>query len=107
MSGSLNILWWVGLALLFFWVMHRAGCGSMMGRDRGRAGRHAQHAPSGTPVDPVCGMEVDPAKAAGTRVADGETYFFCSQTCLDAFDRDAAMYAHHEQRAERRQHAGC
>jgi YHS domain-containing protein len=39
-------------------------------------------------------MEVDPANAAGTRVVAGETYFLCSQTCLDALDKDATMYTH-------------
>lgn len=79
------------------------------GRESGRPDGRAARSTSGKPIDPVCGMDVDPAKAAGTRVADGETYFFCSQTCLDAFDKNAAMYAHrpHEGTSERpHQHAG-
>jgi len=35
--------------------------------------------------DPVCGMQVDPAKAAGTSQHQGQTYHFCSQSCLDKF----------------------
>lgn len=114
-SSALSLLWWVVIGLLFFWIMSRGGCGGMMrsrGREResGRTNGHAARSASGKPVDPVCGMEVEPAAAAGTRVAAGVTYFFCSETCLAAFDKDPAMYAqHHEVRPEERphQHAGC
>jgi len=35
--------------------------------------------------DPVCGMDVDPASAAGTEEYAGQTYSFCSQACLERF----------------------
>jgi P-type Cu+ transporter len=38
--------------------------------------------------DPVCGMMIDPAKAAATRVHKGTTYYFCAQGCAKAFDKD-------------------
>jgi Cu+-exporting ATPase len=38
--------------------------------------------------DPVCGMQVDPATAAGTSEYQGTTYFFCSMGCKRQFDRD-------------------
>jgi Cu+-exporting ATPase len=28
--------------------------------------------------DPVCGMQVDPAKTAGSSEYNGKTYYFCS-----------------------------
>lgn len=31
--------------------------------------------------DVVCGMQVDPTKAARTSQHDGRTYYFCSQSC--------------------------
>lgn len=37
--------------------------------------------------DPVCGMEIDPAQAAETRLVDGQTIYFCSQHCAQQFDR--------------------
>ncbi len=37
-------------------------------------------------VDPVCGMTVDPARAAGTSERDGVRYYFCSQGCKQKFD---------------------
>jgi Cu+-exporting ATPase len=36
-------------------------------------------------VDPVCGMEVDPASAAATAEVDGVTEYFCSTGCRDHF----------------------
>jgi len=33
-------------------------------------------------TDPVCGMKVIPAQAAGSLQRDGQTYYFCSQHCI-------------------------
>lgn len=38
-------------------------------------------------TDPVCGMKVDRAKAI-RRESGGETYYFCSEHCLHAFEAD-------------------
>jgi Cu+-exporting ATPase len=43
-------------------------------------------------IDPVCGMTVNPATAAGSFEHAGETYFFCSAHCLDAFRKDPARF---------------
>ncbi len=37
-------------------------------------------------VDPVCGMQIDPAKAAGKSEYKGKTYYFCSDRCKKTFD---------------------
>src|SRR3989338_397303 len=37
-------------------------------------------------TDPVCGMTVDEASAAGTSVFEGRTFYFCSAHCLRAFE---------------------
>jgi Cu+-exporting ATPase len=42
--------------------------------------------------DPVCGMTIDPARAAGSSAVDGETFYFCSPRCKAAFDADPATY---------------
>ncbi len=39
-------------------------------------------------VDPVCGMEVDPQKAAATLEHGGKTSYFCSPGCKTAFAKD-------------------
>ena len=36
-------------------------------------------------IDPVCGMTVDPATAAGSFAYEGTTYYFCCQGCLTKF----------------------
>lgn len=43
--------------------------------------------------DPVCGMNVDEKKAAGTAVYEGKTYYFCSPGCKATFDKDPGKYA--------------
>ena len=40
--------------------------------------------------DPVCGMEVDPAETDYSTEYDGETYYFCSESCMDSFDPEEA-----------------
>jgi len=44
-------------------------------------------------IDPVCGMQVDPATAAAIRTYDGRNWFFCNPGCAEAFDGDPARYA--------------
>jgi len=41
-----------------------------------------------TAIDPVCGMTVDPRRAAGSYEYRGTTYFFCSKSCLERFRAD-------------------
>src|SRR4029077_1563607 len=36
-------------------------------------------------TDPVCGMTVDPERAAGSWEYGGKTWHFCSQRCLETF----------------------
>ena len=43
--------------------------------------------------DVVCGMQVDPAKAAGKSEYNGKTYYFCSPACKRKFDANPAQYA--------------
>src|SRR5436190_8313083 len=43
-------------------------------------------------VDPVCGMIVDPAKAAGQFDHKGKTYYFCSKGCAAKFAADPEKY---------------
>ncbi|HEX8878505.1 MAG TPA: heavy metal translocating P-type ATPase, partial [Candidatus Acidoferrum sp.] len=38
--------------------------------------------------DPVCGMSVDPAKAAGRIEYSGKVYYFCSRRCADRYNQD-------------------
>ena len=42
--------------------------------------------------DPVCGMTVDPAKAAGSKEYQGTTYFFCGKGCVAKFHAAPGKY---------------
>ena len=43
-------------------------------------------------IDPVCGMTVDPAKAAGSHEHRGVAYYFCGKGCLARFQADPEKY---------------
>src|SRR5687767_8350243 len=43
-------------------------------------------------IDPVCGMTVDPAGAAGHTEYKGKTYYFCATSCLRKFTADPERY---------------
>ncbi len=42
--------------------------------------------------DPVCGMMVEPTRAAGKTAWQGQTYYFCSAGCKAAFDRNPSAF---------------
>jgi Cu+-exporting ATPase len=46
-----------------------------------------------TVVDPVCGMEVDTRRSAGSAVHANVTYHFCSSGCLQKFKANPERYA--------------
>jgi adenylate cyclase len=48
--------------------------------------------PPALPVDPVCHMAVDPARAFAHEVVDGIEYFLCSAECASAFAADPGAY---------------
>ena len=43
-------------------------------------------------IDPVCGMTVDPARAAGSWEYKGHTYYFCNPSCLARFQAAPNSY---------------
>src|SRR5581483_6688295 len=43
-------------------------------------------------IDPVCGMTVDPAKAAGSFEYNGTTFYFCGKGCLAKFSADPQKF---------------
>ena len=42
--------------------------------------------------DVVCGMLVDPTKAAATSEYNGKTYYFCAKACKIKFDANPSQY---------------
>ena len=89
-----------GLGTLLFWgalffVMMRFGCGAHMLGRHGAHGGHCSHGgktANGETRDPVCGMSVDPQRAAGASVHAATTYYFCSISCRDSFEKEPARY---------------
>ena len=62
----------------------------MLGTPPAQTPKHHSHAEmredkSGSEIDPVCGMTVNPATAAGSFNHAGKTYYFCSAGCLQKF----------------------
>jgi len=122
-----SLLWFLGIGLLFYWMMRKGGCGMHAGHSHGghehRAtgqgmnGAHTRlESHAGAVRDPVCGMQVDPARAAGTRNTMGRTFYLCSSVCLEKFDRDPESYARHAEvsapstmdaAGHRHGHGGC
>jgi YHS domain-containing protein len=43
-------------------------------------------------IDPVCKMEIDPARAAAQSSHHGQTYYFCCVGCKRSFDREPEKY---------------
>ena len=95
-----NILYFLLLAGLFFFMM-RVGCGAhVMGHGHHHGGDEAgEHSGDGNLrwiaprqfVDPVCGMTVQTA-GAKSAVHDGQVYYFCSQDCRQKFEAAPASY---------------
>lgn len=44
-------------------------------------------------IDPVCKMQVEPAKAADKADYAGQVYYFCSAACHQAFTEEPQKYA--------------
>ncbi|QEH31816.1 Silver exporting P-type ATPase [Aquisphaera giovannonii] len=56
-------------------------------------GKHPQAAGAvGRETDPVCGMTVDPARAAARAEHAGRSYFFCCEGCRKKFAADPATF---------------
>ncbi|MCS7045270.1 MAG: heavy metal translocating P-type ATPase [Gemmataceae bacterium] len=43
-------------------------------------------------TDPVCGMTIDPARAAGSMSYEGTVYYFCHRHCLEKFRGDPRRF---------------
>src|SRR5262245_14743279 len=52
----------------------------------------ASAAAAGKVRDPVCGMMIDPAKAAATFDYQGQTYYFCNPGCQKKFQANPDAY---------------
>jgi Cu+-exporting ATPase len=73
-----------------------AQMGGAEGGDPGARSSAAEHPPPAGSLaaekDPVCGMDVDPAHAAGRHEHGGTAYYFCSPGCREKFVADPSRY---------------
>ena len=60
-----------------------------------------------TVKDPVCGMEIETAAAAGHAEHAGQTYYFCGSECKKNFDHDPAQYMGKSTAAPKAGHGCC
>ena len=72
------------LAPLLAIALFAAGCDSH---------DHGAPAPSVKKLDPVCGMESDPATAKIKASHEGKEFGFCSDTCKTTFEKEPSRYA--------------
>ena len=63
-----------------------------MNRDIAESSTHDHVDDKHQHLDPVCGMEVDPATAAADREHEGRRYYFCSAGCAEKFQADPSEY---------------
>ena len=45
-----------------------------------------------THKDPVCGMQIEAADAAGQSEYQGQTIYFCSSSCKERFDAEPTRF---------------
>ena len=46
----------------------------------------------GMAKDPICGMSVDEKRAAATSNYRGQTYYFCSVSCKETFEKNPEKF---------------
>ena len=90
-EGLKSLVWLIVWGGLFFFMM-RYGCGAHIG-GHGHGGHGEHRAPGAPPAkDPVCGMDVDPSRATAAAGYGGTTYYFCSASCRDKFEKTPGKY---------------
>jgi YHS domain-containing protein len=87
-----SLVWFLVWGGLFF-VMMRYGCGAHIGGHRHGSPAKRESGSGETARDPVCGMSVDPPRAAAAAVHGGKTYYFCSVSCREKFEQAPQTFA--------------
>ncbi len=57
--------------------------------------------------DPVCGMDIETATAAGQTEYEGQTYYFCSPKCKEKFDLNPEQHLGKSSGASKSGHGCC
>jgi Cu+-exporting ATPase len=81
------------------WYFCNPGCRERFATD---PKRYLEGSPPAVVTDPVCGMQVNTATAAGMYEHEGKTYYFCSPGCREKFVADPSRCLAGEPPTERR-----
>lgn len=98
-SNFTSLLWIIGIGAAFYLMMkmhgnHSHGESQQGPHQHGAGGDGLGHgAGQEKPIDPVCGMSIDPERAAAMRTVGGRNFFLCSASCLEKFDKEPERYA--------------
>jgi Cu+-exporting ATPase len=57
--------------------------------------------------DPVCGMDIESANAAGRTEHKGQTYYFCGSKCKEKFDLSPEQYLDKSAGTAKSDHGCC
>ncbi len=57
--------------------------------------------------DPVCGMDIEVATAAGRTEHKGQTYYFCGSKCKEKFDLNPEQYLGKSAETPQSDHGCC
>ena len=57
--------------------------------------------------DPVCGMDLESATAAGRTEHKGQIYYFCGSKCKEKFDLSPERYSDKSAATPRSDHGCC
>jgi YHS domain-containing protein len=94
-------------AVIIYFMMRKGGgcCGHSHGKHDNPEVHSSGESGTGTSKDPVCGMTVVEANAAGASEYRGKTYYFCVTGCRESFEKDPEKFANAA--AEHEQKYGC
>jgi YHS domain-containing protein len=97
----------VFFAVIIYFMMRKGGgcCGHSHDEHNNSEGHSSGESGAGSSKDPVCGMTVAEAKAAGTSEYGGETYYFCAAGCRESFEKDPEKFVNAAE--EHGQKHGC
>lgn len=78
-----------GFWIAVFYAVIKFGISSL--EDVEKQGEEGRPDDGAAHTDPICGMKVEDAK--WTSQFEGKTYYFCAESCKDAFEKEPGKYA--------------
>lgn len=105
LSGILGFLF---IAVVIYLMMRKGGgcCGHSHGEHDKPGEDSSGKSNTLTLKDPVCGMNIEKDKSAGTAEYKGRTYYFCAAGCRESFEKEPEKYLN-AATVEHKQKHGC